>query len=182
VPDLRDLLLSGVRIFILLVLVRIEVLLARDVASKRILVLAFLVRNHCQRYLLCPFFGLLVFVPDNIILPVTILNFFAGAVNHFDVPISLGKHSVLFTGPQWHRIHHSLLPEHRDKNFANFFPIFDVLWGTAWMPSRDEFPVSGLDTGDKPASVFEGMIWPLRRVWRRMRSGEPDAAPVSSGT
>jgi sterol desaturase/sphingolipid hydroxylase (fatty acid hydroxylase superfamily) len=28
--------------------------------------------------------------------------------------------------------------EHRDKNFASFFPIFDILFGTAWVPRRDE--------------------------------------------
>jgi sterol desaturase/sphingolipid hydroxylase (fatty acid hydroxylase superfamily) len=131
-------------------------------------------------FVFAPLLGLLVWVPDNILLPITFLNFFVGAVSHFDVPIPLGKFSILFTGPQWHRIHHSRLPQHRDKNFANFFPIFDVLFGTAWIPSHDEFPVSGLDTGDKPTSVFEGMIWPLRRVWRRMRSA--DSAPVSSST
>ncbi len=38
-----------------------------------------------------PFLGLLVYVPGDIVFPVVILNFFFGAVIHFDVPIRLGK-------------------------------------------------------------------------------------------
>ena len=32
--------------------------------------------------------------------------------------------------PQWHRIHHSLQPEHFDKNFAGLLPLWDILFGT----------------------------------------------------
>ena len=116
-----------------------------------------------------PFMGLLLQVPGDVAFPVVLLNFFVGAVTHFDVPIRLGKLGLWFNNPQWHRIHHSRLPEHRDKNFANFFPVFDLIFRTAWIPERHEFPDTGLDTGDKPRTVFEGMIWPIRHVWRRWR-------------
>jgi sterol desaturase/sphingolipid hydroxylase (fatty acid hydroxylase superfamily) len=121
--------------------------------------------------LFAPVMGLLLHVPDNIILPVTFINFFVGATSHFNVPVRFGKFAVIFNNPQWHRVHHSRLPQHRDKNFANFFPAFDLLFGTAWIPAADEFPDAGLDTGDKPRTVFEGMIWPVRHVWRRLGAG-----------
>jgi sterol desaturase/sphingolipid hydroxylase (fatty acid hydroxylase superfamily) len=109
--------------------------------------------------------GFLFVVPINILLWVAILNGATGAITHFDLRIPMGKF-LWFNNPHWHRIHHSTLPQHRDKNFANMFPIFDVIFGTAWIPAADEFPLSGLDTGDKPATVFEGMLWPLRHLWR----------------
>lgn len=38
--------------------------------------------------------------------------------SHMNVRWSLGPFWVLVIGPQFHRIHHSTLSEHRDKNFA----------------------------------------------------------------
>jgi sterol desaturase/sphingolipid hydroxylase (fatty acid hydroxylase superfamily) len=36
----------------------------------------------------------------------------------------------LLTSPQYHRIHHSLKPAHFDKNFAAWFPLWDILFRT----------------------------------------------------
>ena len=132
--------------------------------------------------LFAPFLGLFLHVPADVAFPVVMLNFFTGAVVHFDVPIRLGKLGLWVNNPQWHRIHHSQLPEHRDKNFANFFPIFDLICGTAWIPDPHEFPDAGLDDGDKPCSVFEGMIWPLRHMWRGWRSRRPDLAETDAAS
>lgn len=58
---------------------------------------------------------------------------------------------VLVT-PQVHRIHHSIEPWHRDKNFADALPIFDILFGTYVKPAHDEFPQTGLGDGALPPS------------------------------
>ena len=123
-----------------------------------------------------PILGILFAVPADVLFPVTLLNFFAGVLTHFNVPICLGKLTLWINNPQWHRIHHSAQAEHRDKNFANFFPVFDLIFGTAWIPEPHDFPDVGLVAGDKPLTVFEGMIWPLRHVWRRWRSQGTDRA------
>jgi sterol desaturase/sphingolipid hydroxylase (fatty acid hydroxylase superfamily) len=59
---------------------------------------------------------------------------------HANLKLSLGPLSWLVDGPQVHRIHHSQLPQHFDRNFAAFFPIWDVLFGTYYHPARGEFP------------------------------------------
>jgi hypothetical protein len=41
-------------------------------------------------------------------------------------------------------------------------PVFDVIFGTAWKPGKDEFPKTGLDSGEKATSVLDGIIWPVR--------------------
>ncbi len=86
--------------------------------------------------------------------------------SHLNLRLSLGPLWPLVNGPQYHRIHHSPLPRHWNKNFAAFFPIFDILFGTHHRPLPGEFPATGLDTADAPRNLVEAMAWPLRR-WLR---------------
>ena len=44
-----------------------------------------------------------------------------------------------------HCIHHSILDEHKDKNFAQFFPFIDVIFGTYFAPIKNEFPATGTE-------------------------------------
>ena len=43
-----------------------------------------------------------------------------------------------------HRIHHSIAPEHIDKNFAAATPIWDVLFGTAVGPKNGDWLPTGI--------------------------------------
>jgi sterol desaturase/sphingolipid hydroxylase (fatty acid hydroxylase superfamily) len=89
-------------------------------------------------------------------------------VNHFcahlNVHFSLGRFALWFMNPQFHRIHHSVEPQHIDKNFADLFPFWDVMFGTAVAPRPEEFPKPGLLEGKKPKSLFEALVWPLRAI------------------
>lgn len=44
-----------------------------------------------------------------------------------------------------HRIHHSIEPQHQNKNFGGFSMIWDQLFGTAYFPARGEWPETGLN-------------------------------------
>jgi sterol desaturase/sphingolipid hydroxylase (fatty acid hydroxylase superfamily) len=63
---------------------------------------------------------------------------------HANLRLHLGPLTRVFAGPQLHRVHHSIEPQHTDKNFAALFPIWDILFGTYFSPKRDEFPATGL--------------------------------------
>ena len=63
---------------------------------------------------------------------------------HSNLPIGLGPLNWLIATPQTHRIHHSIEPEHRDRNFATFFPFIDLVFGTYWHPRRGEYPETGV--------------------------------------
>lgn len=63
---------------------------------------------------------------------------------HSNIKIELGKLSKIICGPQVHRIHHSIKKEHFNKNFAQYLPLFDVLFGTYCAPKKGEFPKTGL--------------------------------------
>jgi sterol desaturase/sphingolipid hydroxylase (fatty acid hydroxylase superfamily) len=93
---------------------------------------------------------------------------------HLNVRFSLGRYVMWITSPQYHRIHHSLQPEHFDKNFAGILPLWDILFGTAWRPGVDEFPPTGLDDGDKPRHVWDGVIWPVRGLLSRKAKAVAD--------
>ena len=80
---------------------------------------------------------------------------------HANIKLRLGVFTRVICGPQLHRIHHSNLAEHQGKNLAQFFPIFDILFGTYYHPSHNEFPPTGLIEKNAPNSVFKVMIKPF---------------------
>jgi len=107
--------------------------------------------------------------PPEMVMIVGIFYFLAGeGLAHLNMRLTLGRFALWIQNPQYHRIHHSLDPQHRDMNFCKLLPLFDVFFGTAWKPGKDEFPATGLDTREKPAGVLDGLIWPVRHrlSWR----------------
>lgn len=88
-----------------------------------------------------------------------------GFFNHMNVRVGLGPFTPLVSGPQWHRLHHSIREEHHDKNFATFFPFIDILFGTYRRPGADEYPPTGL-AGEPPGRVREATIAPLRACYK----------------
>ncbi len=86
---------------------------------------------------------------------------------HMNLRVGFGRWSFLMNSPQYHRIHHSVLEEHFDCNFAGLFPIFDVLSGAYRHPEVDEFPPTGLDTGARPGGLADAIIWPARGLLRK---------------
>jgi sterol desaturase/sphingolipid hydroxylase (fatty acid hydroxylase superfamily) len=81
-------------------------------------------------------------VPDVVILTAVLSAW--GQFVHSNTWVSFGSFDRLLASPRFHRVHHSLAPEHTDKNFASFFPIFDVLFGTAYFPRPAESIKTGL--------------------------------------
>jgi sterol desaturase/sphingolipid hydroxylase (fatty acid hydroxylase superfamily) len=90
---------------------------------------------------------------------------------HLNSPIRFGWFNRVFSSPQTHRIHHSNLLEHRDKNFATILPLWDILFGTYYHPKEQEWPITGV-TGVTVTSLWQAMILPfvswgkmLREAW-----------------
>lgn len=62
---------------------------------------------------------------------------------------------VLVT-PQVHRIHHSVDPEHHNRNFSDALPIFDIVFGTYKKPGPNDFPETGLGPSEPaPRSLWQ---------------------------
>ncbi|HME22585.1 MAG TPA: sterol desaturase family protein [Acetobacteraceae bacterium] len=91
---------------------------------------------------------------------------------HSNMRLNLGPVTRVLAGPQIHRIHHSRLPQHLDRNFAAYFPIWDMLFGTYYHPAPGEFPPTGI-SGTRIESVWGLSIYPFvrwsHRIGRAMR-------------
>lgn len=96
-----------------------------------------------------------------------------GFVNHMNVRLNIGPLTAIISGPQWHRIHHSIRVEHHNKNFAAFFPFIDILFGTYYKPAKREYPPSGLVEDQDSGALREMTIAPFLvwygRVMRKRR-------------
>jgi sterol desaturase/sphingolipid hydroxylase (fatty acid hydroxylase superfamily) len=93
------------------------------------------------------------------------------AFSHMNAHLGLGPLTPVLVGPQTHRIHHSRLPEHRDRNFAAFFPLLDILFGTWHRPRRDEYPPVGLVAERAPDSLAAATWMPLAAWLRPLTTG-----------
>jgi hypothetical protein len=121
--------------------------------------------------------GLALRVPVEILIVAAPLRSLIVALAHTNVRAGHGFISLLITGPQYHRIHHSSRPEHIDKNFAELFPLWDMIFGTVWRPKPDEFPATGLVSGDVPVGFVDLIVWPVRhRVARAIKRQSRDPA------
>jgi sterol desaturase/sphingolipid hydroxylase (fatty acid hydroxylase superfamily) len=128
---------------------------------------------------LLPIVPIVFKVPPSLSMISVIIFFLPDTCSHSNVRLELGRAVTWINNPQWHRIHHSSLPEHHDKNFAALLPLWDILFGTAWIPKPGEYPPTGLDPQEK-IGFIEGLVWPFHKYLRRLRvnaSGGRTGAP-----
>jgi sterol desaturase/sphingolipid hydroxylase (fatty acid hydroxylase superfamily) len=85
---------------------------------------------------------------------------------HLNARIDIGPLKRFFVNPQTHRVHHSKLPQHIDKNFASHFAFWDVLFGTYYYPQQGEWPDTGLADGKLFNSIWDVVVLPVI-VWAR---------------
>jgi sterol desaturase/sphingolipid hydroxylase (fatty acid hydroxylase superfamily) len=82
---------------------------------------------------------------------------------HANMRVGFGPGHWLLTSPQTHRVHHSRLGEHTDRNFAVFFPAIDRLFGTWYEPRPGEYPPTGLHDGRRIETQREAFFSPFMR-------------------
>lgn len=118
-----------------------------------------------------PILAISLRVPPDMAIAAAFIFFVPDTCAHLNVRIPLGRFVRWINNPQWHRIHHSVLIEHRDKNFAAFFPLWDILFGTAYVPEPDEYPATGLVPAER-VDIINSVIWPIRYLRHRESENE----------
>lgn len=97
-----------------------------------------------------------------------------------------GRWSMVFPSPAHHQVHHSSHPDHLDKNFAFFLPIWDVLFGCYVMPEDNrnvKFGVTEKDRGHELNSCLKLYFLPFRDAWRILtRKKRKAVAPALPAT
>ena len=86
-----------------------------------------------------------------------------GFYQHSNCLVRLGPLNYLIAGPELHRWHHSELPEESNNNFGNNLIVWDLLFGTRFLPREREVGPLGLVNRAYPMSFWSQMKTPFVR-------------------
>jgi sterol desaturase/sphingolipid hydroxylase (fatty acid hydroxylase superfamily) len=89
---------------------------------------------------------------------------------HADVDWDFGPLRSVIATPVFHRWHHSKDPAAVDKNFAGLLPLWDIIFGTYYMP-RDRMPCD-FGVPEKVPTGYFGQLWYPFAGWFK-RKGPP---------
>ena len=89
---------------------------------------------------------------------------------HADVDWDFGPLRSVVSTPVFHRWHHSKDPQAIDKNFAGLLPLWDILFGTYYMP-RDRLP-QNFGVPELVSKGYFGQLWHPFAGWFK-RQGPP---------
>lgn len=85
---------------------------------------------------------------------IAIMNLTGGALRHSHIWLDFGPvMDRIFISPAQHQIHHSLAPEHHDRNYGLTLAVWDWMFGTLYIPERREelsFGVADRDGTPEP--------------------------------
>jgi sterol desaturase/sphingolipid hydroxylase (fatty acid hydroxylase superfamily) len=84
---------------------------------------------------------------------------------HANVDWDWGPLRPVVVSPRFHRWHHTDEAEARDKNFAGLLPLWDILFGTYYMP-RAQRPTRFGTLTPVPRGLFGQLVFPFRRAAR----------------
>ncbi|WDF74319.1 sterol desaturase family protein [Novosphingobium sp. KACC 22771] len=88
---------------------------------------------------------------------------------HSAIRLPLRWLDFLVVTPQTHRIHHSIEPEDFDHNFADVFPIFDIVFGTFRRAPKGYFPATGLPRDELGGyRVDRAVLGPIMGAWDKV--------------
>jgi sterol desaturase/sphingolipid hydroxylase (fatty acid hydroxylase superfamily) len=130
--------------------------------------------------------------PLSLVIPVFGIGFLAFAFNFFGYNLRHshiwvrwpGLLAYLFGCPAHHQIHHSCKPQHINKNMAFMFPIWDVLFGTFYLPAEKEELEFGLGDGteEEYRGYFSIYVLPFLSLIRRFRGSATLLEKSAHGT
>lgn len=101
------------------------------------------------------------FKPDALAVITPILTIMAILV-HANVDWDFGPLRRLIVSPRFHRWHHTDESEAIDKNFAGLLPVWDMMFGTYYMPAG-KVPSRFGTTTPVPSGLIGQLAFPLRR-------------------
>ena len=107
-----------------------------------------------------------------------LFNFLGSNFRHSHIWISYGKTlEHILISPAQHQIHHSLKHEHHNKNFGEIFAFWDWMFGTLFIPDKEEVIEYGIARPDgsgqrikQPHNNFkEALILPFKESARALK-------------
>lgn len=103
----------------------------------------------------------------NVIFSYIVIHRILDRLNHSNVRTNLGFFRYIFVTPQSHRVHHSSIKEHYDRNFGVSLSIWDHLFGTQHR-DYDVYPETGIPDAQFPSeSSTDDNLLDIIRVYIR---------------
>ena len=87
----------------------------------------------------------------------------SSAFVHANLNWTLGPFKYVLAGPVFHRWHHTAADRGGSKNFAGTFPVWDLIFGTFYMPKNVLPDAYGVDDTSFPESIGAQMLYPFRQ-------------------
>ena len=106
---------------------------------------------------------LLAGISPNVMLWVGPFTTASSAFVHANLNWTLGPFKYVIAGPVFHRWHHTAADRGGGKNFSGTFPIWDLLFGTFYMPEKALPDAYGIDDKSFPEGFGAQMLYPFRR-------------------
>lgn len=86
-----------------------------------------------------------------------------GFLQHSNIDIRLGLFNKLISGPEQHRYHHSDIPKEANNNYGNKVSVFDILFGTYYLPDLNGPSQYGLKQTNYPKSFIGQLLEPFKK-------------------
>lgn len=106
---------------------------------------------------------LLAGISPNVMLYVGPFTIAHSAFVHANLSWTLGPFQCVLASPVFHRWHHTVAERGGSINFAGTFPIFDVLFGTFYMPKNALPAVYGVAEPAFPSTFGGQLLYPFKR-------------------
>lgn len=90
-------------------------------------------------------------------------NSIHGSFQHGNVKVRLGPLNYFFSMAELHRWHHSKIVEESDHNFGNNLAIWDLVFGTWYLPKDREVGPLGLLNQEYPETFLKQLAAPFHR-------------------
>lgn len=104
---------------------------------------------------------LLAGISPNVMLWVGPFNTATSAFVHANLKWTLGPFKYVMASPVFHRWHHTALEQGGSKNFAGTFPLWDLMFGTFYMPKKKLPKRYGIDDKHFPKSFGRQLLYPF---------------------
>ncbi|XDF37076.1 sterol desaturase family protein [Paracidovorax avenae] len=132
------------------------------------------------------FTGLVLHATGTTILPGTaaavgtaayIAFFVIDVFSHVHIPVSYGWMNRIILAPVMHNLHHSMEPHHWDKNNAVILTLWDWMFGTLYLPKKNEVWRWGCNDEEygnaNPHKTLRGFyIDPFITLYKHLRDGK----------
>jgi sterol desaturase/sphingolipid hydroxylase (fatty acid hydroxylase superfamily) len=103
-------------------------------------------------------------VADYFLFQITVQNVW-GFFTHMNIKVKWGFINYIVNTPQTHSWHHAKnIPRHYGVNYASILSIWDLMFGTFYLPKEEEPQLGVPDQKDMPVTFVKQLVYPFKQI------------------